>query len=144
MGAKPIWDVMVVDDMPQFGKLVEQYTMMIDIPCHVRWLSTLEEAEKILRTRPPHLLLLDMNMPTDHWMPPQTARTNHQPGTTLSFCQRVVSDPTLARVAVVMVSVESQAKDQARKAGAHAFYNKYDFTVDVFEDILLRISARYQ
>lgn len=144
MATQPVWEVVVVDDVPQFGQLVEQYTRMVDFPCVVRWVSTLKEAEKALRAKPPHLLLLDLNMPTDYWSPTPQFKKIHKPGTTLAFCSQMITDPSLSQMAVIMVSVEKQVKDECKKAGAHGFYSKYEFTVDVFEKVIRRLSARYQ
>jgi CheY-like chemotaxis protein len=143
MTIQPTWEVMVVDDMPQFGQLVEQYTRMVDFACSLRCIATLREAEKALKIKAPHLLLLDVNMPADQWSPLPQFQKLHKPGTTLAFCGQIASDPKLATMGIIMVSVESQIKEDCKRVGAHGFYNKYDFTVDIFEKVIRRISTRH-
>jgi CheY-like chemotaxis protein len=139
-----VWNILVIDDMPQLAGLVEKYSKLIDYNCQFRWASTLSRAEHEINLRQPHLIVLDLHMPGDTWKPSPVLAKEFGALTTLAFCKRIVTDPKLTKIAVVLVSVDDQVRDLGKKAGAHGFYNKYDFTLERFEGILQKLSMRHQ
>lgn len=139
---KQTWRVLVVDDLPVWADTITHFATLFD--CEVRLATTLSAAARDLARWQPHLIILDLHMPRDSWQPTPQLREKYGPHQkSLAFCEQVTSHPKLSDVIVAVATVEEQPEQQvlARQAGAHYFYNKADFTVAHFEDLLARTHA---
>jgi CheY-like chemotaxis protein len=115
---RPVRNILVIDDLPQLAGLVEKYVGLVEHKCLLRWAATLSEAEYAIRFRPPHLVLLDLHMPRDEWLPGPHMLREFGQLKPLAFCRRIVTDPKLAGAVVVLVSVDDQIAALS-KAPAH-------------------------
>lgn len=131
------WRVLVVDDLPVWANSMAGFATLLD--CQLRVATSLTAAIRELANWHPHLIILDLHMPRDAWEPISKLQHKYRPNQkTLAFCEQVTTHPQLKKVIVAMASVEEQAeqKQQALQAGAHYFFNKGNFTLETFEQLL--------
>ncbi len=140
-GAPPL-RVLVVDDLYKFYSEVKRFAALLD--CETRLATNLTVASRELEQWTPHIILLDLHLPSDRWEPPPELRHKYEPTQkALAFCQQVTASPRFQDVRVFFVSVDRQARhmELARQAGAHGFLRKSHFTMEVFERLLTRVRA---
>lgn len=134
--------VLVVDDLPHWAEVIRSFAQLY--ACDMRQATNLSAAIKQVAHWQPHIILLDLHMPRDAWQPIPSLQKKYGPAQkTLAFCEQITSHPKLQDVRVVITSVEDQSeqKEAGLAAGAHAFYTKSDFTVELFADLLNQAAA---
>jgi CheY-like chemotaxis protein len=145
----PGWRILVVDDRVQFVNGVRDMAVLID--CDVKAAFSLKTAAEELTNEKlahwtPHLILLDLHLPSRGWKPHAVLRDQYDPTLyALAFCRQVRAHPRLKNVVVCIVTVDDQQeqREMARQAGAHAFYLKDGFHYDTLETLLAHLEAMH-
>jgi DNA-binding response OmpR family regulator len=101
--------IILVDDDPVSSRLISDF--LYDAGHAVGWVGDSREAMRVLKQRPPQLVILDCAMP-------------HVPGVQVLMSMRVT--PTLADVPVIMLTARQSERDEsiAFSAGADDYLRK--------------------
>lgn len=119
---RPVYRILVVDDDRRFYDLIMRYLETFDFPCEAHWAASLSEADGMLQNWPPHLILLDLQIPKDDWIFDTTKRYKFAKGMrTLAFCETIVMDYPEIIVAIVSVG---EIPPEAKECQAHGCYHK--------------------
>ncbi|HEX3052150.1 MAG TPA: hypothetical protein VHP83_15935 [Aggregatilineaceae bacterium] len=139
------WRVLIVDDRPAFAAEVRRIASLFN--CNLVAVPDLIGAIRVIRRMPPHLILLDLHLPSDdEWEPSPELQKKYDPTQkSLAFCEIVTTHPTLSSITICVVSVDNQPAqmETVKQAGAHAFCLKSDFNVDFFEKLLQHIASSF-
>ncbi len=135
MTVRPVYRILVVDDDRRFFDLIERYLESLEFPCEAHWAASLSEADGLLHSWQPHLVLLDLQIPKDDWIFDTTKRYKFAKGMrTLAFCEAIVMD--YPDIVVAIVSVD-HIPQEARECQAHGCYRKTaDFDESTLQELL--------
>jgi CheY-like chemotaxis protein len=131
------WRILVVDDLPMWEETIR--IMAKPLGAEVRAAANLSLALREVSRWDPHLVLLDLHMPRDSWVPQKKLLEKYgRTLPTLAFCELVTTTPQLNHIKVILTSVESKGilKRLARQASAHGFCPKGELNFNKLKELL--------